>query len=243
MTNSERDKFIREKDLTERLVCRLGLDWHTPINPNCGGKECGIDVLVPLSDGRRIGVQVTVLDPHPVSGRARAEEKRIAGKAPVVYGGFAQNSPQVYLDTFASVIKRKITIAEQHDFAGFGLAELWLLVSAGIPEHGAVISTMVMTPWLHEASIETATGNDLQNSKYDRCFFLPILGAERAFYSREKHSIWRKTVLLDDIDDAPHASYIENLVQAAAAGDDQEIDRLCDEEVKAVLHELRQGKL
>ncbi len=174
-------------------------------------------------------------------GKARAEEKRIAGKTPTVHGGWAQNDPQVCLDTLVSAIKRKIAIAEQRDFEGLGLAELWLLVCSGTPEHDAVISTMVMTPLLHAHNIEAAIGHDLQKSKYDRCLFLPVLGAEQAFYRWEKNAAWKKAVLLNDINDVPRASYTESLMSAAAAGDDQELDRLCDEEVKAVLHELRQS--
>lgn len=54
---SEEEKFVREKDLVERLLLRLGLDWQTPTNPNTNKKQTGIDVLVPLTDGRNIGAR------------------------------------------------------------------------------------------------------------------------------------------------------------------------------------------
>jgi hypothetical protein len=180
-----------------------------------------------------------VLDPQPEPGKARGEEKRSVGETPVVYGGWAQNDPQVYLDSLVKAIKRKIAIAERHSFEGLGLAELWLLVSAGIPEQGAVVSTMVMTPWLHDHSIEAAIGGDLQKSKYDCCFFHPILGAERALYRWDKHSAWKKAVLLDNIHEVPRAAYVDNLMLAAAAGDQHEMDRLLDEECSATLREMR----
>ena len=119
-----------------------------------GKAETGIDVLVPLKDGRTVGVQVTALDPHPEPGKARAQEKRIAGSTPTVYGGWAQTDPQAYLDALVSMIERKIAIAESHSFEWLSLTEVWLLICAGIPVHGAVISTIVMTPLLHAHAIE-----------------------------------------------------------------------------------------
>lgn len=79
----------------------------------------------------------------------------------------------------------------------------------------------------------------LEASKFDRCFFLSILGVEEAFYCYEKSSGWRKAVGLEDIRDTPRAAYVECVMQAAAAGDRSEADRLCDEEVKLVPSEMR----
>lgn len=242
MASTEEEKFEEEKNLVECLLLRLRLGWQAPSNPNAGRKETGIDVLVPLSDGRIIGVQVTTLDPHAKPGKARAQETRIAGVTPSVYGGWAQNNPQVYLDALVRAIERKIEIAEQHSFEGLDLAEKWLLVCAGIPKHGAAVSTTVMTPWLPEHDIERVTGGALQRSKYDRCFFLPILGSERALYKREKNSAWEKVVSLDDIHEVPRAAYMNNLMLAAAADDQQEMDRLCDEEISDTLRGMREAK-
>ena len=242
MASKAEEKYIKEKDLVERLLFRLRLNWQAPSDPNADGKETGIDVIVPLNDGRIIGVQVTMLDPHPEPGKARAREKRIAGPTPIVYGDLAQNNPQIYLDALVSTIKRKIDIAEQHSFEGLDLTEKWLLVCAGIPEPGAAISTTVMTQWLHEHNIERVTGGVLQQSKYDRCFFLPILGSERALYKREKNLAWEKVVSLDDLHDVPRTAYMNDLTLAAAADDQQEMDRLLDEEVSDTLREMREAK-
>jgi hypothetical protein len=103
-------------------------------------------------------VQVTALDPHPEPGKARAEEKRIA-KQPT-YGGWAQNDPHVYLDALARTITRKTAIADKHHFEG--LAEVWLLVCAGLPEHGGAVSTFVRTACLHEKDIDAATDAALE---------------------------------------------------------------------------------
>jgi hypothetical protein len=239
MPNFEEEKFVRESDLVERLLRRLGLNWHTPSNPNAGGKETGIDVFVPLNDGRIIGVQVTTLDPHLKPGKARAQEMRTAGRTPAVYSGWAQNDPRTCLESFGSAVKRKIAIAERRSFGELGLTEVWLLVCSGIPEHGAVVSTMVMTPWLHEHDIEVATGGALQNSKYDRCFYLPIIAPEGAFYRWRRNSTWEKAVVLKDICKIPREAYVRSLL---ATHDEQEQDRLCEEEAYAVLREMREIK-
>ncbi len=234
--------FEREKPLVEYLLKRLKLGVIAISNPNTNAKQTGVDVLVHFVDGRTIGIQVTELDPHPSPGKARAQETRIAGATPAVYADWAQNNPQAYLDALVRAVNRKIAIAERHSFEGLDLTETWLLVCAGIPEHGATISTMVMTPWLHEHDIELATGSALQQSKYDRCFFLPILGTERAFYRWEKHSAWEKAVSLDDIHSVPRPAYMNNLLLAAAVDDQQEMDRLCDAEVSDTLREIREAK-
>jgi len=218
---------------------RRGRPAHDCRNPNV--EQTGMDVLVRLPDGEAIGVEVTELDPHTQPGKARAEEKQNAGiDRGNVYGGWAQNDRQVALDSLARTIERKIKIAARHSFED--VSEVWLLVCGGIPEHGAVISTLMMTPWLSETDIDCATGSLLQRSRYDRCFFLPIIGVEQAWYSWEKNRSWKRFVKLDEVGQIPCAAYVNNLYQAAADGDWQGIDRLCDEECKSVLSELRRRR-
>ena len=231
--------FEREKKFVEHLLACLNLDGVSVCDPNTDGSETGVDVLVNLPDGRPVGVQVTEIDPHTEPGKARAEEKRNAKTdRSSVYFGWGQNDCQVVLNCLARTIERKVKIAARHSFEN--VREVWLLVSGGIPEHGAVISTFVMTPWLSEANIGRATESVLQRSRYDRCFFLPIIGAEEAFYSWKKNGRWKKSVKSIELRPIPHAAYMNSLCRAAAAGDWLEIDRLCDEEYKKVLSELRQ---
>lgn len=230
--------FEREKLLVQLLLDRLGLGGASMSDPNAGVPETGIDVLVQAASGRSIGVQVTEADPHPEAGKARAQEKRAAGTdTSKTYFGWAQNDPQAILDSLFRSISRKVAIAGRHSFASVN--EVWLLVCAGIPERGATISTFVMTPWLSSADMNRATHGVLQQSKYDRCFLLAILGTERAFYEWERDRGWEKLVKLDDPSEIPREAYVASLHRAAAAGDWEEVDRLCDEECKMVLREMR----
>ncbi|MGA2999242.1 hypothetical protein [Bradyrhizobium sp.] len=72
---------------------------------------------------------------------------------------------------------------------------MWLLISCGVPELGSVASTLVMTPWLTTADLDSATLNDLEKSKYDRAFIQSILGVEAALYSWEAGQRWQKSVM------------------------------------------------
>lgn len=230
--------FEKEKMLTAHLLRRLNLDDATTSDPNTNQTETGLDVLVHGADGRVVGVQVTEIDPHAQAGKARGEEKKTAGSDPAkVYFGWGQNDPQVILGSLFRSISRKVAIADRHSFAS--VHETWLLVCAGIPEHGSVVSTLVVTQWLSVSDLNSATHSILQKSKYDRCFFLAILGTEQALYTWEKNSGWDKSVRLEDINEVPRASYESDLRRAASAGDWQEVDRLCDEECERVLREMR----
>lgn len=233
--------FEREKALVEHLLSRLGFGDAIIDDPNAAaGKETGVDVRARLVDCRTVGVEVTEIDPYTVPGTARGQEKAVANADPgKPYGIWGQNDPSVVLDAIARAITRKVEIAAKHSFDGY--SEVWLLLCAGIPEHGAAVTTFVMTPLLSAEDLNSATDNLLQGSKYDRCFLLPSLGAEQAFYPWSKPSRWEKRVKLDDIRDVPRAAYVDSLTKAAEAGDWREVDRLCDDECRQVLAEMRQN--
>ena len=231
--------FEREEALVRRLLARLCLDDATTGNPNVSGKETGVDVTVNLADLRTIGVQVTEVDPWSIPGSASGREKAVAKTAPgKPYGMWGQNDPLVVLDAIARAITRKVGIAANHSFDGYD--EVWLLVCGGLPEHGAVVSTFVMTSWLSDEDLNSATDSLLRESRYDRCFLLPILGTEQAFYPWDRASRWEKRVQLGDTSHIPREAYVDSLMKAAEAGNWQEVDRLCDEECRNVLAEMRQ---
>ncbi len=148
--------FKREETLVRHLLDRLGLGDAATDDPNMAGNETGVDVTVRLADLRTIGVQVTELDPYAVPGSARGQEKAIAKAASGrPYFMWGQNDPSVVLDAIARAITRKVEIAAKHSFDGYD--EVWLLLCGGVPEHGAVVSTFVMTPWLSAGDLNSAT--------------------------------------------------------------------------------------
>jgi hypothetical protein len=232
-------KFDREQALANYLLHRLSLDATDTSDPNATGKETGIDLLVRLSDGRLIGIQVTEVDPYDTPGKARKKEKHKAKAVPEKrYGMYAQNDRRVVVDAITRSIRRKVETAERHSFDH--LDEAWLLICAGIPELGTAASSFAMTPPLSAEDMGSATDSILNGSKYSRCFFLPILGAERGFYRWEKATGWKKSVQLEDIHSLPRSAYVQSLLDAP---NQQEFDRLLHEECQLVLQEIRQGSV
>ena len=231
--------FEREVSLVKLLLAQLSWDGTVSGDPNAAGQETGIDVSVRASDGRTIGIQVTEVDPYAVPGLARGREKAIANTQPekpcFMWG---QSDPSVVVNAIERAINRKVEIAAKHPFDGYD--EVWLLLCAGIPEHGTVVSTFVMTPWLSGENMNAATDSLLQGSNYDGCFMLPILGAEQAYYSWSKSSRWEKRVQQGNSSDIPRQAYIDSLMAAAAARTSQEVDRLTEDECRASLAELLQ---
>jgi len=227
-------RFEQEKAHVEELLSRLRLTASTPIiNPNRPREpDSGVDCVFDLADGRRIGVQVTELDPWPAPG-SRGDEAALAKAR--YYGMFAQNEPAVLLEAIRRAIAGKVEIAARHNFEW--LNEVWLLVCAGAPEHPA--STFVATGWLRADEIQEQTKTLLHVSKYDYCFLLVVLGVEKSLYRRHRRRRWEKLVELADITQQPSGRYVTDLVAAFSAADMEEFDRLTQEEVEQALREVR----
>jgi hypothetical protein len=68
-------KFVREKNLVERLVQCLGLTVDGYEDPNASDRETGADVVI-LTSGARIGVQVTILDTGPYPGKPSLRRRK-----------------------------------------------------------------------------------------------------------------------------------------------------------------------
>ncbi len=144
-------------------------------------------------DGRRIGVQVTDLDPHAAPGVARAEaaKQAKAANAPPAFG-WGQNDVTVIMSSVQRAVDRKIAIARRHDFTEFD--EVWLLVCAAIPHGVAIIPTFIPTPWITPEALNAATGEGLSNSKYARAFLHPIVSVGRVLYTWTPIGHWTQDV-------------------------------------------------
>ncbi len=226
--------FEQERARAEELLLRLRLDLSTPvINPNEQGKpDKGVDCVANLKDGRKIGIQVTELDPWSAPG-TRGDERRLAADGQ--YGMFAQNSPDIVLGAIRCTIERKVKIAASHEFDW--LSEVWLLVCTGIPE--SPVATFAPTGALRPEDIERRSAEILRESKYHWCFLLPLLGIEKAFYQRQRGRVWEKSVELSDISQQPRGRYVQDLIAACDAGEVEEFDRLTRQEVKRALRDVR----
>ena len=230
-------KFDREKAFVLHLLDRLRMTGAAISDPNSGGPETGIDVLAQFADGRVIGIQVTEVDPFAARGTARAKEKSIAKAAPnKPYFLWGQNDRSVILGAIEHAVGRKVQNAKRYSFDT--LDEVWLLICAGVSEHGAVGSTFIMTPWLSAEDLNSSTDNLLRGSKYNRCFLLPIRGVEQSIYRWDETTRWRKSVHPEATRSAPREAYVRSLLDASSP---QEFDQLMAEECQLILQEMRQG--
>ena len=231
-----KDQFAHEAPLAARLLDRLRIRADAPLtNPNLSG-ESGADVLA-IIVGKRIGIQVTQIDnayslpgvtDAPIVGRGA--EKRLARECQT-YAGFAESDPAKIVANIAAAIRPKAL----HRVTGFD--GLWLLVAAGVPEIGSVISTFVLSAHLSLAHLDAATGSDLVQSSYDRVFLLPVLDVERALFQWAKPSgPWRVEVQPDA---APSLSFDELIARAQEATRSGDLDAWTDREVQKVLAEMR----
>ena len=188
-------KYDREKSLVEALLREARQEAGSFEDPNAmAGVETGVDVLVELS-GRRVGIQVTELDTGGVPGTARANENKLKQETAALghstYMAWSENKPANLISAVAGAISRKARIAARHAFAG--LDEVWLLVSCGVPDLGAIASTFVMTPWLTVEALDQATKATLSPSRYHRAFIHPILSVERCLYDwNRERAAWSK---------------------------------------------------
>ena len=229
-------RFEREKGLVEYLFRRLKLEVSSMTNPNASAGETGVDVRVHLVGGLSIGVQVTEIDPHPKPGKARAQERRVLrSNSGGTYGGWGQNDLKIMLDSLFRTVERKADIAAQH-LAREG-EKTWLLICGGIP--GAPVSTFVVSPWLSVVDMNSSTHDILQKSKFDRCFFFPIIAVEQAFYRWQRNRGWEKSVRLEEARQKSNEAYVNSLLLAANTNDWVAVRDICDEECKKVLSELR----
>jgi hypothetical protein len=230
-----KDQFAHEAPLVAHLLDRLHITPDAPLaDPNTNG-ESGADVLA-IIGGRRIGIQVTQIDnayslpdaAGPITGHGA--EKRLAN-AQQPYAGFAENDPAKIVANIAAALHPKAL----HRVTGFD--ELWLLVAAGVPENGGVISTFILSAHLPLDKLDAATTPDLMQSSYSRAFLLPVLGVERALFEWAKPSgPWSLHVEQDAI---PSLSFAELVASARDAAQSGDLDAWTDREIAKVLAELR----
>src|SRR5579883_1476598 len=173
-------KFERERDLVKRLTARLSLTIDHYEDPNAEAPETGADVVAVLPDGRRIAVQVTMLDTGEVPGQAQAAERAVA------LGTWAQPNP---MPGIVAAIRRKALFNFGREYA-----EVWLLISAGIPEPGAIGATLVLSTLLSSDTLNAATAELLSQSNYSAAFLHPILNTEDALYRWTPEHQWEKLV-------------------------------------------------
>lgn len=225
-------KFLLEKHHVELLTARLGETADGFSDPNDGEKsDAGIDVIASIA-GRRIGIQVGVIDPNREQGKVRAEEKRLASRASNgVYFMWGENDPAAIIAGIGGLISRKARFSFARKAQR--LDEIWLLAIAGSAEGGGVASTMILSSFLDLPTLDDATSEILEKSSYDRVFILPELSNERALYEWVRSQGWTKRIEASGLGDAgPDLLQIINDPRWLTNP-----DKACEEEIARILWE------
>ena len=179
-------KFAREKDLVERLVQRLGLAAEGYEDPNASGLETGADLTV-LLVGRRIGVQVTILDTGAAPGKAIAAEKAQARETLKFRGGVYGDEPKRTNECHRSGNREKGGNRRHRLRRGLAARLLW---------HPRTWSRRLNLcgDELADWRLTVATSRALLQSSYDHAFFHPITALEDALYEWTPAKQWQKHV-------------------------------------------------
>jgi hypothetical protein len=186
---------------------------------------------------------VTELDTGDRPGCSRKHEialwRRAQEQGQGTYGGWAQNDVRRLLSAIARALRSKL----QHVV---GCDEAWLLISAGIPELGTIVSTFAITQWLRVDALDAATADYLPKSKYDRVFLHAICGSEDALYCWTAGGAWNKlTQQAPPVSQGPSFWDIQKSVQESKPELLEWItdtDGKTDREIRKCLDELRQSQ-
>jgi hypothetical protein len=188
-------KYEREKSLAEKLFRDIGVCPDGFRDPHANGaSESGVDVIA-VAGRSEIGIQVTELDTGAQPGHARREEKQTqkeyAAQGHATYGAWGQNDIGTIVAAIRRAVDRKAGIAARHDLSDH--AETWLLIAAGVPEMGSVVSSFVMTQWIEADALTAASAAILRGSKFHRAFLHPIVSLEPVIYRWDRSGlVWTK---------------------------------------------------
>lgn len=147
------------------------------------------DVVAEINE-RRVGIEVTEFhgDEGPNSNRGsnqRRNEVQISKQAnghPYARWGVVNSLPAL-----VARIKSKVEHAESYKNQDFD--ELWLLVSASIPQMGGVCSTFIIPFALNLDELNRATDGTLRNSQFTKAYLHVLMG--RCLYNWSPPEKWQ----------------------------------------------------
>jgi len=162
---TEIGKEQRSVEQVRRLLAAIGCP-ATRIEPLPSQGRSRPDVLVEIC-GRKIKIMIETTDYHGDerqmggSDLRKQEEKDAREGRLKTYG--------VPIDPLPGLTKRiEEKTKKRYDVSGAD--EVWLAIFAGVPQPGAVASTLIDTTFLDCGKLNTQTGLMLQNSQFSRCY-------------------------------------------------------------------------
>jgi hypothetical protein len=184
-------KFQLESEIVDRFLRILGYPNFSLRDPNAPpATETGADVLVIL-DGKRYGVQVTVL--HTDEGLDQSRK----GSEPRHQEAAFKNSTQPYAawgnPNPMAALKYRIAEKCQKTYPPSGFDEVVLLIVAGVPQMGAITSTLVLDLALQVNHMNAELAPILQRSRYGSAYLFNIMAiGGPSVYEWQPDRGWRK---------------------------------------------------
>jgi hypothetical protein len=184
-------KFHEEKEIVERLLRLLGCRNFSLHDPNAQpGAETGADVLVVL-DGKRYGVQVTLL--HTDEGLSssqkgselRRQEARFKNNTQP-YAAWGNPRPM-------PALQYRIAEKCKKSYPPGNFDEVVLLLVSGLPQMGAIASTIVLDLALSADKMNVELSPILEHSRYDCAYLFNMLGiGGPSVYEWQRQTGWRR---------------------------------------------------
>jgi hypothetical protein len=184
-------KFQIESEIVDRFLRAVGYTNFSLHDPNVPpATETGADVLVIL-DGKRYGVQVTVL--HTDEGLDQSRKGSELRRQEAAF----KNSTQPYAawGTPNPMTALQYRIAEKcaKSYPAANFDEVVLLVVSGMPQMGAIASTLVLDLALQVDKMNAELAPMLEGSRYGSAYLFNMMGiGGPSVYEWKKGVGWRK---------------------------------------------------
>lgn len=233
-------KFDYECEIASNFLDVLGISCVGLTDPlETFKKETGVDVQALMSSNKKIGIQVTVFHSDEASVkngsescRGREEKDK---KLEIIQ---AYGVPTDYRPALQKRIEEKISKAQSYSFNEFD--EVWLVITASLPQHGAIASTTIISSFINIEELNIDSHEALSQSKYSTVFL--YVYNEKAIFQWQPLTKWQlaKSALKPILTSEGGFSFVKNCLNNAELRSDPH--GWARREAFKVLCELRRGK-
>ncbi len=156
-------KFEEEKEIAARFLLLLGHSNFSLHDPNAGQQsDSGADVLA-VVDSRRYGIQVTVL--HPDEGQSSNEKGSDQRRREAQFKESTQPYAMWGTPNPMAGLKYRIEQKRKKTYLQANFDEVILLIVSGLPQMGAVTSTLLFEPFLDLGKMNAELSPILEGSR------------------------------------------------------------------------------
>jgi hypothetical protein len=184
-------KFDQEREIVDRFLRLLGCSNFSLHDPNVSqGSETGADVSAVL-DGKRYGIEVTLLhsDEGSSSTQRGSELRHQEAKfknSTVSYAAWGNPNPM-------PALRYRIEEKCKKSYPESDFDEVVLLVVSGLPQMGAITSTLLFEPFLDLSNMNSELSPVLEASRYGSAYLFNMMGVGgESAYEWQRQIGWKK---------------------------------------------------